>query len=287
MYAAGQWRLASYSFTNGNKMSKMARTLLGLIFAVLINHFLFAEGFDVRLINNLDNCFGRVEVQHNNTWGTVCGESWDISDAAVVCRQLNCGRALTAHAWALFGEGSGPIWSPVNCAGTESSVEDCIPHTGFGPNDCSHNQDAGVVCSASVVVIVGSVIIAVVFLLSITIIIILVVRSKRRSQKQQISSSDCIQDVVTMHDVPHEDRYEESDDDDDYEKVDVDGDREDLNSNFEEDYVNMDEPVQTNVRSDNSEQDVNVETEDSEGDYVNVESEDSEQDYVNVDITEH
>ncbi|KAI7803381.1 putative deleted in malignant brain tumors 1 protein-like [Triplophysa rosa] len=104
-------------------------------------------GFDVRLINNLDNCFGRVEVQHNNTWGTVCGESWDISDAAVVCRQLNCGRALTAHAWALFGEGSGPIWSPVNCAGTESSVEDCIPHTGFGPNDCSHNQDAGVVCS--------------------------------------------------------------------------------------------------------------------------------------------
>lgn len=89
-----------------------------------------------------------------------------------------------------------------------------------------------------------------------------------------------------MHDVPHEDRYKEGDDDDDdYEKVDVDGDREDLNSNTEKDYVNMNEAVQTNVRSDHSEQDANVETEDSEGDYVNVESEDSEQDYVNVEIT--
>ncbi|XP_056607733.1 scavenger receptor cysteine-rich type 1 protein M130 [Triplophysa dalaica] len=288
MCAAGQWRLASYSFTNGNKMSKMARTLLGLIFAVLINHFLFAdicfaEGFNVRLINNLDNCFGRVEVLHNGTWGTVCGESWDISLATLVCRQLNCGSALTAHAWALFGEGIGPILSPVACRGDESSIEECF----LEQNDCLHNQDAGVVCSASLLVIISAVIIAVVFLLCIAITIILVVRSKRRRQKQQISSSDCIQDVVTMHDVPHEDRYKESDgdDDDDYEKVDVDEDREDLNSNTEEDYVNMNEAVQTNVRSDHSEQDVNVETEDSEGDYVNVESEDSEQDYVNVEIT--
>lgn len=104
-------------------------------------------GTNVRLINNLDTCFGRVEVHHNNTWGTVCGESWDIIDAAVVCRELDCGRALTAHTWALFGEGSVPILMyQVNCKGSESSISDCS-HTGFGSNNCLHNQDAGVVCS--------------------------------------------------------------------------------------------------------------------------------------------
>lgn len=97
----------------------------------------------MRLVNGGSSCSGRVEVLRNNQWGTVCGDGFDMTEAAVICRQLGCGTPVEVKG---FGSGVGHIWMDnVQCTGSESSLMNCQSN-GWGLNNCVHEQDAGVVC---------------------------------------------------------------------------------------------------------------------------------------------
>uniref|UniRef100_A0A087XXD5 Soluble scavenger receptor cysteine-rich domain-containing protein SSC5D n=1 Tax=Poecilia formosa TaxID=48698 RepID=A0A087XXD5_POEFO len=110
----------------------------------------------IRVVNGTDRCSGRVEVLHDGQWGTVCDDEWDIRDAQVVCRALDCGTAQTAKTSAFFGQGQGDIWlDDVNCIGNESSLLHCR-RPPFGENNCGHGEDAGVICSANLRLINGT-----------------------------------------------------------------------------------------------------------------------------------
>ncbi|CAM4441717.1 unnamed protein product [Caretta caretta] len=105
---------------------------------------------ELRLADGGSPCSGRVEVKHQDRWGTVCSYHWDVTDAGVVCKQLGCGAAVGAPGWGHFGAGSGPIWlDKVACAGTESALWHCR-NSGWETNYCDHDWDAGVTCSGHI-----------------------------------------------------------------------------------------------------------------------------------------
>ncbi|KAL0148716.1 hypothetical protein M9458_056043, partial [Cirrhinus mrigala] len=101
----------------------------------------------VRLVGANSRCAGRVEVLHDDEWGTVGDAGWDLADAEVVCRELGCGKAVSAPKSAYFGEGTGIIWIyDVRCTGSETTLMFC-GFVGWGLEVLNHTQDAGVICS--------------------------------------------------------------------------------------------------------------------------------------------
>ena len=112
---------------------------------------------DLRLVNGSTNASGRVEICRQGCWGTVCDDSWDRDDATVACKQLgfiNTSQRAIPTRGAYFGEGSGPIHlSNARCNTSESMSRliDCNPIVidRDGINNCSHSQDAGLICRGS------------------------------------------------------------------------------------------------------------------------------------------
>ena len=126
---------------------------------------------------------GRVEVCINDQWGTVCDDSWDNTDATVVCKQLGytytgselvaclmykvqnlemsellhfvfyCMSGGSAYSNAHFGAGSGPIFlDDVQCTSSSSQLLECYSRPILSHN-CLHSADAGVGCEGKYIYI--------------------------------------------------------------------------------------------------------------------------------------
>ncbi len=121
---------------------------LWLFFSICLGLcFQYTARVNVRLVDGNNRCAGRVEVLHRGRWGRVYDFGWDMADAAVVCRELDCGEPIDALNDAQFGPGSGSIWmNYIRCIGSESTLKNC-GSKGWGKNDRDHSVDAGIICS--------------------------------------------------------------------------------------------------------------------------------------------
>ncbi|KAG8517489.1 Scavenger receptor cysteine-rich domain-containing protein SCART1 [Galemys pyrenaicus] len=100
---------------------------------------------EARLVGGEHACAGRLEVRRGLAWGTMCDADLDLATAHVVCRELQCGSAVSMPGAAHFGRGSGLVWTEAfRCAGNESLLFHCPRRPG---HQCGHSQDAGLRCS--------------------------------------------------------------------------------------------------------------------------------------------
>ncbi|KAL4698338.1 hypothetical protein H8959_010995 [Pygathrix nigripes] len=92
-----------------------------------------------RLDNNFrSGCDLRLDAE------VVCSDL-DLATAHVVCRELQCGAAVSTPKGSRFGRGSGPVWSETfHCAGNESLLFHCPRGNG---SQCGPGHDAGLRCS--------------------------------------------------------------------------------------------------------------------------------------------
>jgi len=90
---------------------------------------------------------GRLEVYHDDRWGTVCDDGFTDAAARIVCYSLgfgNVGREMNID---VYGVGQGQIWlDDVQCDGAERHIGECS-HGGWGVHNCVHREDVAVSCA--------------------------------------------------------------------------------------------------------------------------------------------
>lgn len=108
-----------------------------------------------RLIN-CNSLACRVEIQHQGTWGTVCGQGFTAADARVTCRAMGFKggkqRYKFGHDFYRESVGPMPIWmhKPA-CLGDEIKLQHCkgvhALHDEWNKRSCeNHDTDVGVCC---------------------------------------------------------------------------------------------------------------------------------------------
>ncbi|XP_074492678.1 scavenger receptor cysteine-rich type 1 protein M130-like isoform X3 [Sebastes fasciatus] len=78
----------------------------------------------VRLVGGDGSCAGTLEVKHQGDWRPVSGSYWTLKDAAVACRQLDCGSAVSVKQKEESSYRS-VWWIMSNCVHSRSALRKC------------------------------------------------------------------------------------------------------------------------------------------------------------------
>ena len=106
----------------------------------------------VRIKNGPIPSKGRVEVFHDNEWGTICSvdnTKFSIAEGNVICRSLGYGTANHILPTSHIGWGFDRAWlESIKCKGDEICVNDCkMSKWGATSYNCGrHMNDIGVAC---------------------------------------------------------------------------------------------------------------------------------------------
>ena len=77
----------------------------------------------MKLVGGGSRCAGTVKMFHTGGWRSVTAVQWSIKEAAVVCRQLDCGSAVVTPR-RNTGPG-GPFSLQIECKGSGSALREC------------------------------------------------------------------------------------------------------------------------------------------------------------------
>jgi hypothetical protein len=83
-----------------------------------------------------------VEVCHRGIWGSICSNTWNLSDAHILCKHLEF-ESEGVEIRNVFGSRGSVIPSDIKCAETEEELQSCSMSWN---NDCESNISAGVIC---------------------------------------------------------------------------------------------------------------------------------------------
>ena len=75
-----------------------------------------------------NHCNGELEIKRQGEWRIANDRNWNLKASAVVCRQLDCGSAVSLN-WTsgMLSSGMFSEWTiESSCNGSESSLRDCI-----------------------------------------------------------------------------------------------------------------------------------------------------------------
>ncbi|XP_034384802.1 scavenger receptor cysteine-rich type 1 protein M130-like [Cyclopterus lumpus] len=93
--------------------------------AVGLNCSDFTEPDEVKLVGGSNHCVGGLELKHEGNWRPVDIYSWDLVSAAVVCRQLDCGSALSIGRRDDLYHPNG--WRvKTSCGQSDSTIRECV-----------------------------------------------------------------------------------------------------------------------------------------------------------------